>query len=124
MLSEGIAKAVEPREQTSSLAMVRVRGKRIVKIEPLPGVESTLILPLRVSICDRTIFMPTPRPESSLTLLAVENPGSNISSNIRSLLALAASWEEIKPFSSPFWVILAKSKPLPSSLTSITVWLP
>jgi hypothetical protein len=56
-------------KQTSNFAIVRVNGRRKVKVVPTPGEEVTVIVPLSDRICDRTTSNPTPRPESSLTCL-------------------------------------------------------
>ncbi len=51
----------------------------MVKVVPRPGSLSTSTVPLSSSIFDRTMSMPTPRPETSVTFSAVLRPGSQMS---------------------------------------------
>jgi len=55
--------------------MAVVSGKTSVKREPWPGVDWMRTLPRNDSILRLTTSMPTPRPEISVTCLAVEKPG-------------------------------------------------
>ena len=52
---------------------------RSENVVPRPGVLVIAIVPRSASIWRLTTSMPTPRPETLVTCLAVENPGSKIS---------------------------------------------
>ena len=60
--------------------MARVSGRRSVTLVPAPGLLETSMVPRRLSTRCRTTSMPTPRPETSVTCLAVEKPGSKMQS--------------------------------------------
>ena len=52
-----------------------VSGRLMVKVEPLPGREEMVMRPPSAWMERLTTSMPTPRPEMSETLSAVEKPG-------------------------------------------------
>ena len=97
------------------MAVVIEKGICSKNVVPPIGDDLILIEPERLSICDRTMSSPTPRPEISLTLEAVENPGWNSrSSNCRSLYAFRIE-AGIVPNSKARWRIHSGSMPPPSS---------
>ncbi len=51
--------------QQKALQILKVSGKRIVKVVPLPTAESVLTVPRISLISERTTSIPTPRPEIS-----------------------------------------------------------
>ena len=59
--------------------MARVSGSLILKTVPLPRSERVSICPPSLLMLVLTTSIPTPRPERSVTTLAVESPGSIIS---------------------------------------------
>ena len=61
--------------------MAKVSGKRMMKRVPCPVVEVTSTPPPSIRMLLRTTSSPTPRPETSLTVSAVENPGTKINSS-------------------------------------------
>jgi hypothetical protein len=62
--------------------MAMVSGRRKVTLVPCPGRLETSTAPRRLSTRCLTTSMPTPRPETSVTCVAVENPGSKRSAKI------------------------------------------
>jgi len=58
--------------------MASVSGRLILNTLPAPLSERISIAPRRRSMFFLTTSMPTPRPETSVTTWAVENPGSMI----------------------------------------------
>jgi hypothetical protein len=92
--------------------------------EPAPAPERAVDqdAAAELSMLERTMSMPTPRPDMSETALAVEKPDAKIRlSASRSFRASAAAWVTT-PFFTAAALIRAGSMPLPSSLTSITMW--
>ncbi len=68
--------------------------------------------------------MPTPRPDTLVTCLAVEKPGRKSRFSCSRSLNRAASSEPISPRSSAFCFICQGSMPVPSSLISMFTWPP
>ena len=68
-----------------------------------------------------TTSIPTPRPETSVTTSAVENPGAKIRLNTSPSLILSLTG---KPLDFALANILSRFKPPPSSVTSITMLPP
>jgi len=58
--------------------MARLIGTVTVKVVPCPSTERTTMVPFRALIERRTTSIPTPRPDTSLTVAAVEKPGRKI----------------------------------------------
>src|SRR6266481_403411 len=56
----------------------RLIGTMTVNVVPVPSADRTTIEPLSARIARRTTSMPTPRPDTVLTRLAVLNPGRKI----------------------------------------------
>jgi len=69
-----------------------------------------------------TASMPTPRPETSVNLSAVENPGRKINSAVFSSVRIWLSC--ISPLSNAFRRILFSGSLQPSSLMAILIWSP
>ena len=74
-----------------------VSGRLSVKVEPLPGFEVIEMRPPSAWIERRTTSMPTPRPEMSETVSAVEKPGRKIRLSISSSVSVASA--AIRPLS-------------------------
>ena len=55
-----------------------VRGIFIFTVVPVPAADWTSTVPPIFSMLVRTTSMPTPRPETLVTLSGVENPGRKI----------------------------------------------
>ena len=66
--------------------IAKVRGSRIVNVEPCPGVEEISILPLSESIFLLTTSIPTPLPDTAVIFSAVDNPARKTNLNISSSL--------------------------------------
>ena len=58
--------------------MASVSGSRTVMVVPLPGTESISTVPRRASMARLTTSMPTPRPETLVTVSEVEKPGKKM----------------------------------------------
>ena len=120
--SSGIAYNSSPTRTSSAWMMANVKGNLIVKRVPCPGDVSTSKTPLRRLMLRLTTSMPTPRPDTSETTSAVENPGVKISSMISR--SLKRSSAEISPCLIPRARTLSRLIPPPSSETSMMIWLP
>ena len=71
------------RNLTSKQRMIaRVKGSRILKSVPWPGLDFTSTVQKRSAIRLLTISMPTPRPEMSVIFSAVLKPGCQMYSMI------------------------------------------
>ena len=96
-----------------------VSGRLIVKVEPRPSRELIEIRPPSDWIDRRTTSIPTPRPEMSDTVAAVEKPGMKMMLSISSSLITASG------AISPLVIALSRTRarliPAPSSDTSITM---
>ena len=104
--------------------IARVRGTRRENVLPCPGSESISSVPPNSSRLLFTTSMPTPRPDSSVTSVAVENPGSVISPRI-SLSPRRASSAAVRiPFCKALRLSHSGSIPRPSSPTSMQIWPP
>ncbi len=62
----------------SAETIARVSGILMVKVVPRPGTDLTSIVPPISSMLARTTSMPMPRPDTLVTLSAVENPGAKM----------------------------------------------
>jgi len=102
--------------------IARVRGSLICMTVPLPVVESISIMPPNFSRLVTTTSIPTPLPETSVTVSAVEKPGSRISSifSLADISAICCSL--FSPFLTAAWEIFSGSRPLPSSEITIFTW--
>ena len=90
----------------------------MVRVVPCPSRLATSTMPRSAVTLRRTTSIPTPRPDSSVTLSAVEKPGRKISSWISRSLSDCAS--PTRPRSSARARIRARSRPAPSSATCTT----
>ena len=73
----GTAKTCFSTRTNKARVMACVIGSRIVNTVPSPTAEAIEMFPLSLRILSRTMSMPTPRPETSVSSFAVEKPGSN-----------------------------------------------
>ena len=78
------------------------------------------MLPRKASTLRRTTSIPTPRPETSVTSRAVENPGAKMSAKISVSLSRASA--ATSPFSMARSRTASPSIPAPSSATRIRTW--
>ncbi len=102
--------------------MARVNGRRIVKREPLPGVDSMKSPPPSFLTSVATTSMPTPRPAACVTRPAVLNPGSRMSCIASS--SVSFEWRSARPSATAFSRISLTLMPAPSSATTITTSAP
>ncbi len=102
--------------------MARVSGRRSVTLVPSPGLLATSIEPRRLSTRCRTTSMPTPRPLTSVTCLAVENPGWKSRAKIS--LSVSSSPAATRPRSMALLRTASALMPPPSSETAISTLAP
>ena len=79
------------------------------------------MLPPIDSIFSRTTSMPTPRPETEVTLAAVEKPGANMYRHRTSLDMRASSASVARPSASALARMRSTSRPRPSSVISMVM---
>ena len=97
--------------------IARVSGRRMRTTLPAPFVELNCTWPPRSTMLRLTTSIPTPRPDKSLTAAAVEKPGRNTRLKICSSDNGCPSFS--KPCARAFSNIFARSRPAPSSRTSM-----
>ena len=95
-----------------------VSGRMIEKREPWPGLDEISMRPRMASTFLRTTSMPTPRPDTSVTTAAVENPGSKMS--CQTSASLIRSFTRSRPRSCALARMRSRSRPRPSSSISMT----
>ena len=91
----------------------------MVKVVPCPGSDWISTFPRRFSMLRPTTSIPTPRPDRSVTLSAVENPGWKISEKISDSVKSALAFT--KPLSMALARMRPRSRPLPSSWIRMTM---
>jgi hypothetical protein len=96
--------------------MARVSGNVMMKRAPLPGTFFTSMEPPSSFTLRRTTSRPTPRPDTSVVVSAVEKPGAKMSSTAWS--SLTTSFWPMSPRERAFEMMRTGSIPPPSSLTS------
>ena len=111
---------MSPLRTTSAGTIASVNGMRNRKVVPAPGLDSTSTLPPTFSTWDRTTSSPTPRPETLVICVAVENPGRKISCNTSRASIDATRSGVSRPRSTAFAVTRSAEIPAPSSITSTT----
>ena len=87
----GIAKRSVRLEMMRAGMMARVRGILILRVVPLPKRLDTPTVPPIFSMFVLTTSIPTPRPETFVTLSAVEKPGSKMRLQISLSVSCAPS---------------------------------
>ncbi len=104
--------------------MASVRGSRSSTVVPTPTWVSSSTWPPSFSVLERTTSMPTPRPEMSETVSAVEKPGANTRLTIsRSVISLA--WASLTiPLAMALASTFFGSMPRPSSVMAMITWPP
>ena len=120
----GMAKRSPAHSTISAETIASVSGILIVNVEPLPSSDLTSTVPPIFSMLVRTTSMPTPRPETLVTTLAVEKPALNTKRSTCWSVMLSSSLSVVRPFSSAFALIRSASMPAPSSLISMMMWPP
>ncbi|GJE61227.1 hypothetical protein MPOCJGCO_3348 [Methylobacterium trifolii] len=101
--------------------MASVRGILMVKVVPRPSCVLMSMTPPMVSMLVLTTSMPTPRPETEVTALAVEKPASKMNfETCASVIRSTSAWLAM-PRSTAFLRMAARSRPLPSSEISIVM---
>ena len=73
-----MAKRSPPASTISAETIASVSGILMVKVVPCAGTDFTSMVPPIWSMLLRTTSMPTPRPETLVTLSAVEKPGAKM----------------------------------------------
>ena len=99
-----------------------VRGNLRVMVVPIPFWLLTSMEPRRASMLRFTTSIPTPRPETLVTCLAVEKPGAKISEKISCLESSVS--DAINPFAKALDLIASTSRPAPSSVIRISTLAP
>ena len=95
-----------------------VSGRRTRTTMPKPSADSISTLPPSAVMFFITTSMPTPRPETSVTTSAVENPGAKIRFQTSpSVIESGASMPRSRALAKSF----GRDRPLPSSRTSMTI---
>ena len=113
-----------PTPMVSDGTMLSVSGTLSIIRVPEPGVLSISSEPPIFSMFARTTSMPTPRPETAVTFLAVLRPGSQISALRSRMLSSVASSALRMPAAMAFSTSLSPSMPLPSSTMPMRISLP
>ncbi len=103
--------------------MARVSGILRVNLEPLPSIELMSTEPRSFSMFFLTTSIPTPLPDISVTVCAVEKPGSKISAKT-SLFDKESGDPFNIPLSCAFRKITSRGIPAPSSSTIINISFP
>ena len=94
----GMAKRAPRHSTMSAETMASVSGILMTKVVPLPAMESSSIVPPIFSTLVFTTSMPTPRPETLVTVAAVDKPGLKISCRICLSLMVSRSDSLTSPF--------------------------
>ena len=81
IIESGTAQCLPATATTREGTIARLVGTIILKRVPIPALVETSILPDSAVIAVLTTSIPTPRPETSVTVCAVVIPGRNISSS-------------------------------------------
>jgi hypothetical protein len=71
-------RTLTPTRTTIPSMMARVSGRRMLNVVPLPSSDCISTCPYSASMLLFTTSMPTPRPDTSVTVLAVDEPGANV----------------------------------------------
>ncbi len=90
----------------------------MIKLVPWPNTDLTSMTPPIWSILARTTSMPTPRPDTLVTLDAVEKPGMKMNFWICNSVILSTSDSVTRPRAIASDLMRAVSRPRPSSDTS------
>ena len=98
--------------------IARVSGIRTRTVVPVPGTLPISTAPPIASMFVRTTSMPTPRPDTSVTVAAVENPGSKMYWRTRSSGRSAACSALTSPLATAFFRTASTGIPPPSSRIS------
>lgn len=99
--------------------MDKVNGSCMENMDPCPTFESMDTDPPNDSIVFLTTSRPTPRPETSEILSAVENPEAKISSYACLSVSAEAVCSVMMPFFNAFSITLSLFMPAPSSSISM-----
>ncbi len=100
----GMAKRSLAHSTISAETMARVSGILMTKVVPLPTAERISTVPPIFSMLVLTTSMPTPRPETLVTLAAVEKPALKtilLDLLLAHLLQLGLRWRGRSAGSSP-----------------------
>ena len=120
----GMAKRSPPASTISAETIASVSGILMTKVEPWPSVDFTSIVPPIWSMLVRTTSMPTPRPETLVTVVAVEKPGAKMNLWICASVIFSAAASVTTRLAIAFSLILAVLRPRPSSPISMTICPP
>ena len=95
--------------------MAKESGREIVNLVHLPNSEVTSTCPFSLSTLARTTSSPTPRPETSVTVPLVLNPGKKMRSRRWTWVQSATSCSSTSPLSIAAFCRRSGSMPWPSS---------
>ena len=114
-----MAKRCFPLSTTRAETIARVSGILIRNLVPLPSTDDSSIVPPIFSMLVRTTSIPTPRPDTDVTLAAVENPGLKMCCMTCLSFIVAISASVARPFCRIFCFNFSIGRPLPSSEISM-----
>ena len=117
----GMAKRWSLDDTMSAATMASVSGILMVNVVPRPCSERMSTVPPISSIFVLTTSMPTPRPDTEVTLAAVEKPGWKMNFATWASLIRSTSESVAMPLSAAFLRMAAKFRPLPSSAISMVI---
>ena len=120
----GMAKRSPAHSTIRAETMASVSGILMTKVDPLPWADLISIVPPIFSMLVFTTSMPTPRPDTLVTLAAVEKPGFMMNWMICWSVIEASSISDAIPFWIAFCLIRSMARPLPSSWISMMMWPP
>ncbi len=108
----------------SAETIASVRGILITKRVPCPGTLCSAMLPPMRSMLVFTTSMPTPRPDTAVTLAAVEKPGRRMKRWICVSSIASRSAGVAIPLARIRARMRSTGRPCPSSAISIMMWPP
>ena len=120
----GMAKRSPSASTISADTMASVSGILMMKLEPCAGTDFTSMVPPIWSILVRTTSMPTPRPDTLVTLAAVEKPGAKMNLWICASVIFSICASVARPLATTFALIFSVLRPRPSSAISMMMWPP
>jgi hypothetical protein len=119
---DGTATVVSPQRSITTCVTAVVSGRISLNDVPLPASVAVSIRPPIATTSERTTSIPTPRPASSVTLVAVEKPGAKI--RLASSTSVGSADPSSSPISRPLRRMRSRSRPAPSSRISTPTSLP
>ena len=96
----------------------------MVTLEPSPATDLTSMVPPIWSILVRTTSMPTPRPDTLVTLAAVEKPGAKMNLWICASVIFSRSDSVTRPLATALALMRSVFSPRPLSAMQMMMWPP